>query len=420
MSYTVTKKPWLGAILVFVFGPFGFLYYSWKKVIVTLLLFSLPNMLLYALDSAIAEVVRYIIQLLMAVFAYLDLNDDLYVLEAIFLGILYALSFPISILNFLGAIAGGIWLLFLGQWEVVVMGFILAIIIPFAYSIVAAIQLPLSLLMEFLRKKNKKFTNLTIGFINIFIDHAIILMYVFIIVSNAIRIAESNNLSVIAFLLFGYGVATGPFSAMASEDDATGSILGVFVSQISYIILSIAYLFYYPAIAVPVILLIVFGTEILQLSIMGKIRDYKNESDYEGEMEPNYNLPIQIEKKVILILDDETTLTYSLQKCLESKFNEKEIEILISNDGNQALRTIFERNGKIDLVSTDINHPGIHGLELAEMIKGDYPHIKIIICSGFASESVVDKCNKIADYFFPKPFSFEDYCDKIEECLYAF
>jgi hypothetical protein len=51
MVYQVTKKPWLGAILVFLFGPLGFLYYSWKKAVVTLLLFLLPNMFIASMEQ---------------------------------------------------------------------------------------------------------------------------------------------------------------------------------------------------------------------------------------------------------------------------------------------------------------------------------------------------------------------------------
>lgn len=58
----VTKKPWLGVLFVFIFGPFEFLYYSWQKALVVFLLFFLPNLLLYKLNSIIAEIILWIIQ----------------------------------------------------------------------------------------------------------------------------------------------------------------------------------------------------------------------------------------------------------------------------------------------------------------------------------------------------------------------
>jgi hypothetical protein len=54
---------------------------------------------------------------------------------------------------------------------------------------------------------------------------------------------------------------------MASQEgpDAYASFLGVFVAQISYLLLAITYLFNYIAISIPIILLIVFGIEVFQL-----------------------------------------------------------------------------------------------------------------------------------------------------------
>jgi len=267
MAYQVTKKPWLGALLVFIFGPLGFLYYSWRKAIVTLLLFLLPNMILYGLDSTIAEVVRWSIQFLMASFAYLDLQGRLYVLDDILSKVFTALTVPIMFLNFFGGIISGIWLLFLGQWKLVIGAFIFTMFVPWAYSIVALVQMPLVAFLGWAEEKKKKTLCLVAGFINIFIGHAIILFYVFFVLDKALIISATRDLNIFAVLLFGYGVATSPFSYMASKEgpDAYGSILGVFVAQISYLLFAIAYLFNYPAISIPIILLIVFGIEIFQL-----------------------------------------------------------------------------------------------------------------------------------------------------------
>lgn len=280
MVYRVTKKPWLGAFFVLLFGPLGFLYYSWKKAVVAFLLFFLPNMLLYNIDSIIAEIIRRIIQILMALFVYLDLKDKLYIIDKIFSTALSAVSIPIIFLNFFGGIVSGIWLLFLGQWKLVLMAFFFTMLVPYAYLITVLIQMPLVALLIYAQNKNKKILGLTTGFINILIGHAIILIYVFFVLDKAILISASRNLNIVACLLFGYGVATGPFSYMAGKEgpDATGSFLAVFVSQIAYIIFAMAYIFNYPAIAVPIILLIVFGIEIFQLSLVSQTWNFEKES----------------------------------------------------------------------------------------------------------------------------------------------
>ncbi len=280
MVYKVIKKPWLGALFVFIFGPFGFLYYSWKKAVVTLLLFGLPNLMLYNLNSTFAEIVRWVIQISLAVFAYLDLKDKQRTLDNILSILFITKAYPIIILNFLGLIIGGIWLLVLGNWELVVGGIIIIIVVPYMYLIVALFQMPLTALLVYLQNRNKIILGLMAGFLSILISHVFILIYVFYTINIAIMISESNNISIMALLLFGYGVATGPFSYMASKEDseAIASDLGVLISQISYIILAITYLANYPAVAFPIIFIIVFGIEIFQLNMASQTREYNNEN----------------------------------------------------------------------------------------------------------------------------------------------
>ncbi|MGD1043489.1 MAG: hypothetical protein ABR913_10595 [Sedimentisphaerales bacterium] len=283
MAYIVTKKPWLGAFFVFIFGPLGFLYYSWKKALIAFLLFFLPNLLLYGLNSTIAEVIRWVVQLLMAIFVYLDIKDKLNIIEDIFPKVLSVVIIPIIFLNFFGELVGGIWLLFLGQWKLAFGAFIFSLFIPYVYLIVTLLQIPFGLLLVYAQNKNKKYLCLTAGFISILIGHMAILLYVFFVLDKALLFSELKNINIIALLLFGYGIATGPFSYMASTEgpDATGSFLAVFVSQISYIIFSITYLLNYAPIAIPIILLIVFGIEVFQLSILSQTWSYEKEEQPE-------------------------------------------------------------------------------------------------------------------------------------------
>ena len=287
MAYQVTKRPWLGAFFVLIFGSFGFLYYSWRKALITFLLFFLPNLLLYNLDSVVAESIRWIVQIFMAIYAYLDINDQLLLLERIFEKVLPIIILPIMVLNFSGEIGGGIWLIFLGQWKLVLCAFLFALFVPYAYLIVGLIQMPILPLLIYAKEKNKKFLALSAGFISTLIGYAAILGYVFIILDKVILFSESKHLNIFALFLFGYGIATAPFSYMASKDgpDALGSFLGVFVAQISYIIFAVAYLFDFPAISIPIILIIVFGIEVVQLYIISK-EWFHEKADVPSE---NYN-----------------------------------------------------------------------------------------------------------------------------------
>lgn len=510
MTYLVKKNHWFGAILVVIFGPFGFLYYSWKKAAVSLFLFFLPNILLYNIDTTIAEVTRWAIQLLMASFAYLDLKGKLDLFEDFISKIISTISVPIFLLNFFGEIVGGIWLIILGQWKLVLGAFLFSMFVPWAFSIVTLIQMPMLALVLFLQKRNLKSFYIITSFINIFLGHFIIILYVFFVLGEALNISANTGLNIYAILLFGYGIATGPFSYMASREDpdSYASIFGVFIAQISYIIYALTFLINQTEIAFPIILLIIFGIEVFQLYMVSEFYNidaedkqsfhidekpddlqYPNDSDIISRDDPqelldeaislikkklfqqaldtlakvisinssikeayyyralvnkelgekslvwddikiaaelghkksieiinkqklkkneprNFKELSPTEKYSILILDDEEDLTYSLVKSIKNR--NKQLKIISYNNGDDALKGIETYYQTLKIVITDINHPGIDGISLLKTVKESYPNIEVIIQSAYLSESTIQTCSKYTNHILPKPYEFEE------------
>ena len=78
----------------------------------------------------------------------------------------------------------------------------------------------------------------------------------------------------------------------------------------------------------------------------------------------------------VMIVDDEDKMRGLLKICIPWN----ELDYVITDDvssANQALELIAER--KPDVIITDIEMPFINGLDFAEMVLEEYPHIKIII-----------------------------------------
>ena len=68
------KKPWLAALLVYVFGPFGFLYYSWKLTIaflVPVVWIGLKQILFFG-GAIVVYPVVCIQMAMLAAFAFVD------------------------------------------------------------------------------------------------------------------------------------------------------------------------------------------------------------------------------------------------------------------------------------------------------------------------------------------------------------
>lgn len=280
MAYIVKKKPWLGSLLVFFFGPFGFLYYSFKKtLIVYFLFFFIPGAVLYQPQNTISvETIRWLIQFFLAVYAYIDLKGRLEIFDKAFTYLVAVISTPILFLNLLGGIVGGVWILFLGEWRLVVLGIILSSIIPLLYSLTLLIQMPMFLFIDYLQKHGKKLLTMIFSFLNILFSHVIIVFYVILIADRSILFSEINSLNVVPFLLFGYAVATGPFTYMASKegDDGAASFIAVFMAQLAYIIISVGYLSNSLPLAFAIVLISVFGSEIYLMSSISRMISEEN------------------------------------------------------------------------------------------------------------------------------------------------
>lgn len=105
----------------------------------------------------------------------------------------------------------------------------------------------------------------------------------------------------------------------------------------------------------------------------------------------------------ILVVDDEEFMLNSLSKLLGLMGFGTET----AGSGEGALEIINSQS--IDLVITDVNMPGMSGMELLKHIKQDKPELPVIIITGFGIEKAqaMAKENE-ADGFLPKPFRMND------------
>ena len=109
--------------------------------------------------------------------------------------------------------------------------------------------------------------------------------------------------------------------------------------------------------------------------------------------------------KMVLIVDDEETLTWSMAKSL-SKDKDK-YEVIIANNGREAFNYLAKN--KIDLVITDIRMPDINGLDLLVKIKKEYPQTKVIIMTAYGSSDVQKEATQRGSlYYIEKPFEISD------------
>ncbi len=111
----------------------------------------------------------------------------------------------------------------------------------------------------------------------------------------------------------------------------------------------------------------------------------------------------------VLIVDDERSMRDFLKILLEKEGH----KVAIAESGKIGMEILH--NQKIDVVISDIRMPGMTGIELLELAKGEFPELPIIMITAFASpdDAVVAMKNGAFDYI-TKPFNVDEIKSVIE------
>ncbi len=110
--------------------------------------------------------------------------------------------------------------------------------------------------------------------------------------------------------------------------------------------------------------------------------------------------------KKILIADDEQPLRLLVRATLEDESGEERYEIIEAIDGNETLE--LARKKRPELILLDIQMPGLSGLEVCKILKGDPATADLMIVMLTAKGQQSDRERGLAagaDDYFAKPFS---------------
>lgn len=121
-----------------------------------------------------------------------------------------------------------------------------------------------------------------------------------------------------------------------------------------------------------------------------------------------------MDKKHILIVDDEPKVTYFLGKALER--SEHPYSVSRAESGEEALEMI-ERS-RVDLLVTDLKMPGMSGLELIRRVQYLSPETRTILITAHGSSKVEEEARHLnTSNYIPKPFGIDDFTEAVKEAL---
>jgi CheY-like chemotaxis protein len=111
----------------------------------------------------------------------------------------------------------------------------------------------------------------------------------------------------------------------------------------------------------------------------------------------------------ILVVDDERDIQALFEQRFRKSIREKEAEFVFAFSGDEALNYLTQHQHEAVLILSDINMPGMSGLELLQKIKQQFhsppPTVMMITAYG-DKENYEDALRMGADDFLTKPLDF--------------
>lgn len=111
----------------------------------------------------------------------------------------------------------------------------------------------------------------------------------------------------------------------------------------------------------------------------------------------------------ILVVDDETDVKILFEQKFRREIKNNEVDFVFAFSGEEALTFLTKHNHEAVLILSDINMPGMSGLELLQHIKQRYqePPPVVMMITAYGDEENYTTAKKLgADDFLTKPVDF--------------
>jgi two-component system, response regulator, stage 0 sporulation protein F len=120
-----------------------------------------------------------------------------------------------------------------------------------------------------------------------------------------------------------------------------------------------------------------------------------------------------------LVVDDEKDVEMLFRQKFRKEIRKGDLELVFAFSGDDALKIL---NSSIPpdvvYVFSDINMPGMTGLELLEKIKNEFPGISVSMISAYGDQDNYNKAIESgAKEFFTKPIDFDSLKSEIYEMI---
>jgi FixJ family two-component response regulator len=104
---------------------------------------------------------------------------------------------------------------------------------------------------------------------------------------------------------------------------------------------------------------------------------------------------------IVLVVEDQEQVRRSLTRLLQ----DAGYEVESAENAERAIGLARRRDGRIDLLVTDVIMPGVSGIELSRRMRALYPNLAVLLVSGYAGGEI-NVLSELGDnvQFLQKPF----------------
>ncbi len=122
----------------------------------------------------------------------------------------------------------------------------------------------------------------------------------------------------------------------------------------------------------------------------------------------------------ILVVDDEQDVKVLFEQRFRKEIRKKELDFVFAFSGEEALQKMENMEQEAVLILSDINMPGMSGLELLKNIKENYvaPPPVVMMVTAYGDEENRNTSKQLgADDFLTKPLDFNELKNKLKELM---
>lgn len=118
---------------------------------------------------------------------------------------------------------------------------------------------------------------------------------------------------------------------------------------------------------------------------------------------------------LVLVVDDEVDVQLLFKQQFRKEIKAKQVKFHFALSGEEAINYLqAEDMASLVLILSDINMPGMNGLELLKIIKNEYPHLKVFMITAYGDEKNYQTAISYgADDYINKPIEFSNLKTKV-------